>query len=492
MVVHVELISKAGTTELDAGESIIIPSGELVLLVRGADDDQLWLDGRRREFHNTSNGMVLALDLSRSVGYHHLQVSPGLDYWFGTEDAKLRLDGIIEMLSHLANDGLTWSGQLLFSDGSYLRDSHVTYGWLDQHASHLLDGVERVSRYPRKRTAMIHRRTARGGKSIAFGRTMHNLRRRGPDLLEKSNQGLLSVGDDKYLPREIIVRTQIATVDTAANRRAVWLCQQLGRLVDEVLEDVRDSETRRRCIAWSSRIDHVLKHSALRSIVPLTKQSHALAPRAPEELTDSSYSSVYLGALQVFSLVGWSPTGVRQRHYAYVKYSDQIYQAFAAYMIADALGLYPTASALGVTQPAFVGENLELYCGVVPPQHLLRSWRSFTSDDDKLRPDLVLCDTNSRTVLIADAKYRNDGTRASESSRKEIMAYMSAYNMDRIVVCYPPSPSDLLSIHKVSAQGREIVEVTVSPVSGLNVFLREEFPRIVESTATVPPWSGSN
>ncbi len=87
------------------------------------------------------------MDLTRSTGYHRLDVD-GRTFWFGTQDAKLRLAGIESMLNELGSLGTGWGGQVLFSDGQGLRDAHVVYGWLDEWAEFALTAIAEVLASP--------------------------------------------------------------------------------------------------------------------------------------------------------------------------------------------------------------------------------------------------------------------------------------------------------------------------------------------------------
>jgi hypothetical protein len=93
----------------------VLPAASLVLAISGAPGCAVTLDGKARWLSGGNPGL-LAVDLTRSTGFHYLEVGRE-STWFGTEDANLRLAGIEAMLAQLRTSGTAWSGQALFSNG---------------------------------------------------------------------------------------------------------------------------------------------------------------------------------------------------------------------------------------------------------------------------------------------------------------------------------------------------------------------------------------
>ncbi len=140
MSARVRLIS--GPREWNLGsEAVTVPAGVTVVSISGFDSRTVPVDGRRVRLSSGSEGVVV-LDLSRSTGYHRIVVD-GATYWFGTDDAKLGLAGIEAMLRQLGTLGTGWTGQVLFSDGTGLRDPHVVHGWLEDWADVALSANRR-------------------------------------------------------------------------------------------------------------------------------------------------------------------------------------------------------------------------------------------------------------------------------------------------------------------------------------------------------------
>jgi hypothetical protein len=177
---------------------------------------------------------------------------------------------------------------------------------------------------------------------------------------------------------------------------------------------------------------------------------------------------------------------VRRPAYSYIQYSDQIFQAFVVSMMASCLDLTPMSPVLGLAQPAFASDELEIYFNVTPPSGVLRSWRSYTHHPDLYRPDILIMDGEGR-VAIGDAKYRNEGGGPSESSRKEILAYMAAYGLDIVTIFYPALADQSLVVTEVGHGGKTILEVPIRPGGELEEFLVASLPSVLGRVQT-PPW----
>ena len=203
---------------------------------------------------------------------------------------------------------------------------------------------------------------------------------------------------------------------------------------------------------------------------------------APEEVLDERYRCTYNTFLTLPFDPGWSPTREVKPLYAFVDRSDAIYQTFVSHVLAAALALEPQQG-----QPSFASANTQLYTDVVPPRAVARSWRSLTPDPDHYRPDILIHAAGGE-IALGDAKYRSDGPRCSESSRKEVMAYMSAFGVNAAIVFFPPEPASALGVHLIEHDGRRLVEVTIAPHDGLAEFLAGVLPGVLQATFVTPPW----
>ncbi len=444
------------------GEPRSVPAGPLVLVVSGSRSRTVLLDGRHTRLSAGNQGL-LAVDLTRSTGYHRLQVDSNV-FWFGTEDAKLGLQGVEAMLAHLRTVGTGWTGQALFSDGSGLRDAHVLYAWLDQWAESALTAVAAVLASPRTVTRSVRALSRRGGRAVLLSPTLRLLRSAPKQYLSANPSGLIPVGSTAYDPLRVVVRRRTTTLDTIANRRAVALLGWLVKLCGEVIVSQPDKATTVRCRLWLNRA-LTLQHRPLAQTLVATAAVTA-DPRQAEEATEAAYRTSYEVARDLRRLFGWTASLTPLPRFSYVERADTIYQAYTASCIAQALGLTQTSQVLGSQPTAFTGPRFDLYYDTTAPAHVLRSWRANSSRPDSSRPDLLLHERNSGRVALMDAKYRigPDGG-ASEDSRKEVTAYLGLYGLHGITILYPGAGHGPTI---VSGRGRTIVEVPAAPPADLS------------------------
>lgn len=434
-----------------------VPAGPLVLSVSGSRSRTVLLDGRATRLSSGHEGLIV-LDLVRSTGYHRLQVD-GAVFWFGTEDAKLGLNGIEAMLAHLQTLGTGWTGQALFSDGSGLRDVHVVYAWLDQWADRALTAVDAVLASPRAATINSRALSRRGGRAVLLPPTLRLLRSAPRRYLSESPTGLLRVGDTAYDPLRVVVKRRAITLDTIANRRAVGLLAWLARLTKEVMEGDADQLTKARCRLWRNQAQALQRRPVALALRPTA--SISAAPRQAEEAMEARYRSSYEVARDLHQGFGWTASLTPMQRYSYVEHADVIYQAYVASCLADALGLTQTSIVLGSQPLAFAGPRFDLYYDTRAPSHVLRSWRASSSQPDASRPDLLLHERESGRVALMDAKYRlGPGDGASEDSRKEVSAYLSLYGLHGITIVYPGAG---LKPSAISGHGHTIVELPLVP-----------------------------
>lgn len=481
------VVHGSGQVTLTAGQPVVVPAGDIVISIDAAPNEVIRLDGRQSGFAQVGTSRLLGIDLTRSTGYHHLQVGLGASYWFGTDDAKLRLDGVRAMTEYLRQQSLTWTGQLMFSDGTVFRDERLIYGWLDQHADDALVQARRIAERPvRSRTTKLVVQS-RGGRPVALRQTFALLRQRPQELLVAASGGPIEVAGASYFPRRVVAKVKRSDVDTPANRRTAWLLVQLRTLAAAVRSVAPDLAEVERCERWVRASTALLTVSSLAQLAPKVLGQPPAAVATTEELMDARYAATFKHANSLAWLAGWSPSLSLLPAHAYVAYADEVFQAFVVTVLADALGLAPTAKTLGAVQPAFIGSSSELYVDTVPPAQVLRSWRSYSSAPDAYRPDFLLS-LGAGSVVLGDAKYRRDDDGASESSRKELLAYMAAYGLDHAVIFYPPSEAQSLECRTVTGQGKTLLEVTIGPRTDLPLFLTSTVLPAVAGVAQAPPW----
>ncbi|MHB8154227.1 MAG: hypothetical protein ACYDG3_14465 [Bacillati bacterium] len=200
-----------------------------------------------------------------------------------------------------------------------------------------------------------------------------------------------------------------------------------------------------------------------------------------EELTDPRYATVF-ARYRDLAISGWMSDEEQSRSlFSFVKYSDEIYQAYVATVLAAALDCELVVNELRprLLCPAFSNQRYDIYYDTVPPDSVARTWRQMTDRPDGPRPDVFLHDKEEGKFMILDAKYRRDGNRASSDSLAEMQYYLNTFQMQTSVICYPPTDSSYQTINSVTGGPFSLWELPVSPNKDIVDYLRKDFvPRL--------------
>ena len=142
-------------TEECSGESItVLPAGFITIQIEGNNlPSSASLDGKaiHLSLNESRSSAHFIIDAHRSVGFHTFEAG-SQSYLFGTEDAKLRMDGIQTMLEYIEEEGLSWGSQLFFSDGTAIRNSKVDYAWLIAVGPQVIKLAHQVAARPHQTT----------------------------------------------------------------------------------------------------------------------------------------------------------------------------------------------------------------------------------------------------------------------------------------------------------------------------------------------------
>ena len=485
-MVELNVVADGATTSLLPGEIVTIPTGDVVLTVAGAGDRPLRVDGRVRATAAAGAVRLVSLDLTRSTGVHHVRVGGSDSYWFATEDAKLGLAGLQSMLRYMRESCRSWTGQLLFADGTGYADPLVLYGWLDQHADDAIAAAAAVMRSPSRLRQPRYEITAEASGHLSLGKSLALLRGRGRELLEPSPSGL-QIGDKTYLPRKVVVERRIFDLDHPSNRRVVALLLLLEAMGRSVAAAADDPAERARCRQWAADAERLRIRGPLAGVPP-ESPSGQYSSASQLEGTDIRYSATRKYLLLARRVASWDPSLRLLPAHAFVDYVDQVYQAFVATVLAEALGMLATADVLGRVQPAFTSDRFDIYYNTPTTPSIVRSWRSYSVDPDENKPDVLLLERPSGRIAIADAKYRNNGRSASESSRRDLLGYMAAMGLRKVAILFPPSPADALGVRVVSGQGMSITEIGLAPTPDLPDFVARNAVPALLSVLAIPPW----
>jgi hypothetical protein len=460
----------------------VLPAENLIIEVRGDPvPSSVTLDGRtialiRDEQHSRGHFLLNAFG---SVGFHRLEVQNS-SFYFATEDAKLRLVGIQQLLDFLDEEGLSWGNQLFFADGSAIRHPKVDFAWLVGAAPELLASCQQIVQRPSRRRVAALRKGRPSHGRIQVAATLRNLRGRGVQLLEAHPEGLLEAEGKRYLPRIAVTASQQSTVDTLSNRRATALLRSsralcvglagsgdLPRPAKEVVGDIR------------LQLEAMLREFPFSS---LTTASRLVSP-APDrqERIDPKYETTFRLYNELTNERGWDPNTQLAPRHAYVRFAEELFEAFVALVIARAFETSLTTRNLtsGLSFPAFESDAYGIYYDTQPPEEKFANWRSGTSRPSAMRPDLCIVDRLNNVGILADAKYRvtNSG-RVPGGALQECQVYMQSFGQPAVAVFYP-GPGPL--VERITAHSMTILEVSLGPFSGLEAYVSSDVRPALES-----------
>jgi hypothetical protein len=471
------LIAGGERHPLQHDQPVLVGAGPVVIVVEGATA-AIRLDGRpvQAAWDASSGTATIAVDLARDTGFHELIVAANRAYLFGTEDAKLRIDGVRSMLDYLEAAGLAWSGTMFFSGtDQVLRDPRLDRAWIERTLPELLDVARRIAQRPATMRGSRRVRADHGVPDLAA--TMALLRARGRDLLEEHPTGPIQVagpdGESRWAPREVIVRRRTKATDTVGNRRATALLTDVRALIVTTAGQIPDQDIARALRDHLAEIDEVVRLEPFRTL--RRRHAHRGLPRLAraEERTDPRYGLTFGLWRELRQERHWDPSRAVMPERAYAGYADRIYQRFCAILLADALGLEPNPRTAGTGIPAFTSSRFDLYVDTKPPSSVLSDWRDRTERPSSLRPDLVLHERASGRVAVLDSKYRRDkrsGLRASGDSLSEVQLYLQAYGRNEVGVLYPPR-EPYWEINDVTDGQQRIVEIPFRPEAAMAEFL---------------------
>jgi hypothetical protein len=448
----------------------VVPSAYIVIELDGvALPAFVELDGRLSPLvtNDTRTKGYLQVDVFRSVGFHKLEVW-GQQFVFATEDAKLRLDGILKILDYIGTAGLSWGSQLYFSDGAALRHPKIDYAWLSVAGPEIVQTAEYVAVRPYRKVEMVPRVQRPQSGRLMLHQTIKLLRSNPRTLLEEHRDGPIVVGDHSYMPRIAVIRKALSSFNNVGNRRLTWLLRECAQLAANI-RDLLPSNRRQEMKQLERSCQNALERFPFSQLSNLPLKLPETP--APEEVIDERYQKSFRFYEELIGGIGWRPGLKMTSRFAFVAYSDEIYQAFVAMTIARAFGLQQVHSYLSpsLDVPMFKSCEYELYYDTTPPTRYLSNWREVSSRPTAMRPDLTLVHLPSRCGMILDAKYRvGSGGRAPNSALNECQVYMQGFGRNVIGMCYP---GDRLEMNAVSGDGKTILEIAISPIDGLNEYL---------------------
>jgi hypothetical protein len=463
---EVLLIEPSGRSiELISGApAAVVPAGEVTLVI-DAGDIGIDLDGRARPGVRISQKTLLSVDLGRSTGYHCLTTDGLRHYRFATEDAKAKLNGVRDMLNLLDREGLSWGGQLFFTDGSGLPDNRVFVRWLQTEGVIAAQALEAILERPRMRSTRVTGASASARPPFDVARSLA-LYRRDLTVLEERLCGIVHFGDRRFTPRVVVSARRAEEIDSPPNRRAGDLAHIGVRLCATVLEIVPEDMTLP-LQNLATRFARAL-HSPLFRSLSARRRAFSGTP-CPEELFDARYASVFRLHNRLSGPLGWTPSLAGYAE-SFVKHSDEIYQAFVARLLADALDMEPVFDELRPfrSEPSFESARFAMWYDAAPTT--LRSWRRDTPLPDRPRPDLCIVEKGTGRAALVDAKYRVRGSLPTNESLAEVQYYLNAFGMATAAVAYPGEDGPPVL---AAAEGHKLLALPIGPRLGVRDAVRD-------------------
>lgn len=483
------LVSGEDRHALSESDPAIVPAGMAILELDGVlAPESVRLDGRRPRigWDATKRRATVAADLTRDTGFHELVVGPSR-FLFGTEDGKLRNEGMVALLDYLGARGLDWSGAMYFSGTRQMvRDLRLDYIWLARVGEEIVSVGSAVADRPWTAPRARRSRLDRGVPHV--GATMRLLRER-PDLLEEHERGPIRLERPDgtlaaYAPREVVVRGRERSCDTPGNRRVTGLLADAAALA-RAIGSRAPTTIRSEMADFAGRLERLLGRPPFADLRQRPLRRPLPVAQVGEERFDPRYAAAWKLHRELHVDRHWDPRREIMPEWAYGGHADAIYQRFCGQLLADHLGLRPTAEAPGEgSGPHFAGERFDLYLDVTPPRSVIRDWRDDSERRAGLRPDLVLHERDSGRAALMDAKYRNRRGRASADSLTDVQLYLQAYSRRSVGVLFPPATNaggDIWKVHRVSDGRFTILEMPFLPEPQMADFLAEQIGPALES-----------
>jgi hypothetical protein len=447
------------------------------------------LDGRPLQvaFDSTAHTATVALSLDRATGYHQLQIQPGRHYLFGTEDAKLKIAGVVEMLAFLRTHagplGLSWNGTVYFSaNGQVLRDARLDIAWLERNLSEVATIAESISLRPFVVSRRMRERARSGVPDVAATAA---LLRRSPELMERHSRGSLTIDGERWSPRELVRTRRESTTDTQGNRRVT----RLLLAVAELARNCQRSAPAKFSEEIGVHVDTISTALRRQPFAQIRRQHGHMrvgTAVAREEQIDERYRRARTLLQDLLGDRPWDPMKDVSEEWAFAQLADQVYQSFCAILVARAFGLESVAS-LASPGPHFEGEDHQMWVDATPPTEVLRNWRNETEAPSDLRPDIVLRRKSDSQVAILDAKYRSTGTRATPDSLSEVQLYLQAFGARKVSVLYPQTNTGTTPQPRVITNDLfGITELPLGPMDDLGSYITEVFRPTIERSFHSP------
>lgn len=380
-------------------------------------------------------------------------------FGFCTDRAIQRLRfirAVLEYVPHVAQvpERLFLLGAL---GGQRERSPGVVVGWLTERLHQLVGHLAAITSRPASPLTSVLEVQA-SSTEVAVSETRRLIRER-PSVFRERENGLVTIHNARYSPEFVVDRRRISTTATHEHRQIVTLIAMVMKEIESLRVQDRLGPYRGEIEELESDLKLLLAKAPWRGLLRQQNtrllRSHATALQQQ----DRRYSGVFGIMREYMSLSDYQPADDDLR--TVLEGSPRIFQAFVAYVIADALGLKPVGSFITDrrNKASFIGSDLLLYYDVKPPRSVLRSWRDSSVLADRSRPDIIVHGPKVGT-LVVDVKfkdYEDDGDLLSDI--REMQVYHDSYRITRSVIACPFGTTK-----DVAGEDRAIRVLPIQPV----------------------------
>lgn len=409
------------------------------------------------------------VDLTNRVGFHRVAVRFGAEtigFDFETSTTKATWDDIQEMARHVARHVFAYRRQFQYSlpDGTRRKVAipEVEFGWLRDRVPEICALVDDIAKRPGRRA---HSRvvTSFQGRRVAVAQTLAHLREN-PYLMEAGDGGPLVLDGTEYWPASVRVRVHQREPARQEHEQIAHFLRVLAgscvRLKGTVPQGAKGAVL---------RLEQRLASARSHAVIQRYDRPRLRAPWSPVPTVLQKVDDRYgrLRSLNAEYMMSIAPGDVGDNATrANIRDAWEIYQAFCAHIVGNALGLTYVSPRCDLRDRdsggrSMAGDTVDLYYDSRPPADTLPSWRDATPRPAAERPDIVLVDRQAGAAVVLDVKFRTDatGADANSSDLQEMQGYMNSYGLPAGCVLFPGRGAT--KVH--SAFGLSLAELPLRP-----------------------------
>lgn len=419
-------------------------------------------------WNNRAHIAVWTVDLTNQIGFHRLKVTvagKSYSYDFKTSTAKAAWDEVRVMAEFCASSYFGFRRQFAYMARTGVRRSvrlpQVHFGWLRDRLVEIEQLVWSINARPAVRRLSSYQ-ISLGGKNVSVPHTIRLLRERGA-LLELGESGPIEVDRANYWPSRVVVGKKEQSTKLDEHVQIALFLRTLALGCDDLATAVAPS-VRHDVQRFLERIQELQSQPIFHGVTLRPGVAvNSISPTVVQR-TDRRYSRLRdIQAEYVAEISGTENYADSVR--VNVKDVWEIYQTFVAHVVGNSLGLtyYSADMDLRKRSPngwSMASDDWYLYFDTVIPSEVLLSWRDDTKRPSNLRPDIVLVGIKSGEVVLLDAKFKTDSSRAKATQEDlfEMQGYLNGYSTNRGGILFPGKSA---SANVIAGNGNALLELPV-------------------------------